>query len=110
TVARAAVALRERRRSLLAEHELSLRQLYRTLERPGDHPLKDAHASLDEAVRAAYGMGKRDQTLDFLFELNQELAKREEDSQAVGGPGLPACATDPAEFITDDCFPLPPSS
>ena len=34
----------------------SLRDLDRTLEQPGDNPLRDAHARLDAAVRAAYGM------------------------------------------------------
>jgi len=32
-----------------------MRALYRTLELPGRHPLKDAHAALDAAVLAAYG-------------------------------------------------------
>ena len=33
-----------------------LRALYRTLELPGANPLKDAHAALDAAVLAAYGI------------------------------------------------------
>jgi len=32
-----------------------LRALYRTLELPGQNPLKDAHAALDAAVLDAYG-------------------------------------------------------
>jgi len=37
-----------------------LRAVYRTLELPGRHPLKDAHAALDAAVLAAYGFeGKK---------------------------------------------------
>jgi hypothetical protein len=55
-VAAAAVALRAKRDELRTKHKLSLRELYRSLETPGDHPLKDAHAVLDGAVRSAYGM------------------------------------------------------
>ena len=39
-----------------AQVELLAAQLYRTLEQPGDNPLREAHARLDAAVRAAYGM------------------------------------------------------
>jgi hypothetical protein len=40
----------------MAKLSYSLRDLYRTLEEPGANPLRDAHAKLDSAVRAAYGM------------------------------------------------------
>ena len=52
-VAEKAVALRTLRAALCEKHELSLRELYRALEAPGDHALKKAHAALDQAVRAA---------------------------------------------------------
>jgi len=57
-VAAAAVALRTLRREVMAAHGWSLRELYRTLDEPGDNPLRTAHARLDTAVRAAYGMPK----------------------------------------------------
>ncbi len=43
----------------------SLRQLYGTLEEPGANPLRDAHARLDTAVRAAYGMPATAEPLAF---------------------------------------------
>jgi hypothetical protein len=39
-VADAAVALRSKRNELRAKHNLSFRDLYRSLELPGDHPLR----------------------------------------------------------------------
>ena len=43
---------------LTGENGWSLRDLSRTLEEPGSHPLRDAQARLDLAVRTAYGMPK----------------------------------------------------
>lgn len=43
------------RRATMDKLKYSLRQLYRTLEQSGDNPLR-AHAQLDSAARAAYGM------------------------------------------------------
>jgi hypothetical protein len=37
----------------MAANGWSLRELYRTLETPGANRLRDAHAALDSAVRAA---------------------------------------------------------
>lgn len=101
-VAKASRELRKLRAELIAEHSMTLRELYRTLELPGENPLKAAHGELDDCVRDAYGMGKRDVVLEFLFELNQELARREEAKQGVVPPGLPPCVNDPNEFITGD--------
>lgn len=77
-------------------------ELYRSLERPGANPLKDAQEKIDQAVRDAYGMSKRDDPLDFLFELNAEVASREDAMQPVVGPGLPPCVKEPSEFVSDD--------
>ena len=85
---------------------MSLRKLYRTLEIPGAHPLKEAHAKLDQAVRGAYRMKKNELAIEFLFALNQELAEREDAMQAVIGPGVPPCVKNPSEFITTDRLPL----
>jgi hypothetical protein len=104
-VAQAAVALRTIRRKLAIDNRISLRQLYRGLERPGDNPLKAAHSRLDDAVRAAYGMKKRDTPIEFLFELNQALAAQEREGQQPVGPGLPPCILDSSEFIGDDSVP-----
>tara|TARA_Y100000310_G_scaffold317889_1_gene371304 strand:- start:528 stop:3404 length:2877 start_codon:yes stop_codon:yes gene_type:complete len=103
-VAEAAVSLREARRKVMAANNLSLRELYRTLELPGQNSMKDAHAALDGAVREAYGMKPKDDPLAFLFHLNKEFAKREEAMKPVVGPGLPSVVDDPASLTTTDCI------
>jgi hypothetical protein len=101
-VAEAAVALRHHRDELIKKHALSLRELYRSLENPGSHSLKDAHGKLDAAVRAAYGMAKDADPVEVLFGLNQELAAAEDAGEKVGGPGLPASIEDRNSFRTGD--------
>ncbi len=101
-VASAAVALRELRRKLCSEHGLTLRELYRSLELPGDHPLKSATATLDKAVRAAYGMKASENDLSFLLALNLKLAASEANGDSIVGPGLPAIAKGVAGLITTD--------
>jgi hypothetical protein len=105
-VAMAARDLRVLRRQLIKQEGVSLRTLYRSLELPGRHPLKDAHETLDNAVRSVYGISSQDETLEFLFSLNQELARREEANDPVVGPGLPPCVSDAGDFITNDFLPL----
>jgi len=107
-IAKAAVDLRALRRKIMAKHGMSLRDLYRTLERPGANPLRDAQEKLDDAVRKAYGMNKRDDTLAFLLDLNLQVAGREAALEPVTGPGLPPCVKDPKDFITEDCIRMPP--
>jgi hypothetical protein len=104
-VADAAVALRKLRWELRDRHGLSFRELYRSLELPGDHPLKYAHAKLDDAVRLAYGMTRSEDALGFLLSLNQEAAAAEADGGVVQGPGLPEFIKDRKAYITNDCIP-----
>jgi hypothetical protein len=61
----------------------------RTLETPGKNPLRDAHQQLDAAVRAAYGMKPKQDSLAFLLALNRSVAAREAQGQPVTAPGLP---------------------
>lgn len=103
-VADAAVALRKLRHSLRAKHDVTFRELYRSLEMPGDHPLKEAHEALDDAVRGAYGMTKGADPLAFLLALNQEAAEKEGDGGTVLGPGLPDFIQDRKSHITADCI------
>jgi hypothetical protein len=86
----------------MADNRWSLRDLYRTLDLPGKNPLRDAHNALDDAVRAAYGIAPKEEPLAFLLGLNLALAAKEARGEPVAGPGLPACVTDPAGFVTDD--------
>ena len=101
-VARAAVNIRLLRAQLMKDHDLTLRELYRSLELPGDSPLKRAHARLDAAVRKAYKVRANADALEFLFGLNQKLAEKEASLQQVIGPGLPPAVKEPSEFITAD--------
>jgi hypothetical protein len=103
-VAREAIELRALRRKFKAEHDLSLRELYRSLELPGAHPLKDAHTKLDQAVREAYGMPKNADPLAFLLKLNAVVAAKEEAGETVLSPGLPPTVKDRTKFVTADCL------
>lgn len=71
-VAANAVALRTIRNKLKRDNDMSLRELYRTLDAPGSNPLKKAHADLNAAVRDAYDMGKSADVLSFLFEFERQ--------------------------------------
>src|SRR5947199_4090046 len=103
-VAEAAVTLRALRRETMRKLNYSLRDLYRTLEQPGDNPLRDAHARLDAAVRAAYGVPAAADPLAFLLELNVTCAKKEKAREQITPPGLPLPAEDRASLITSDCI------
>lgn len=105
-VAVAAVKLRKLRHKVMTENQWSLRELYRTLELPGDNPLQKAHVELDVAVHEAYGMKATENPLKFLLELNFAVAEREAQGLSVVAPGLPPCVNDPSEFITSDCVKM----
>jgi hypothetical protein len=54
-----------------------LRAVYRTLELPGKHPLKDAHTALDTAVLDAHGFNAKKDLLAQLLNLNRFVAAAE---------------------------------
>lgn len=107
-VGEAAVALRALRRDSMRKLNYTLRDLYRTLEQPGDNPLRDAHVKLDATVRAAYGMPAETDPLGFLLDLNLALAAKEKSGENITPPGLPLPPEEHASFITEDCI-KPPS-
>lgn len=109
-VATAAVQLRKLRRELMDKHELSLRELYRTLELPGASPLKSAQDALDQAVRKAFGMNKSEDPLPFLLELNQSVVNAEAAGELVTGPGIPSTVKNRKKFVSDDCISMPVST
>jgi hypothetical protein len=84
-----------------------LRGLYRTLETPGANRLRDAHAALDAAVRAAYGMNTSEDTLAFLLRLNLEMARTEASGKAITPPRRPASAAAPGDFLSENCLHAP---
>jgi SAM-dependent methyltransferase len=106
-IAKAAVALRAFRRETMRKLNYSLRDLYRTLDQPGDNPLRDAHACLDAAVRAAYAMSENADPLAFLLELNLACAAKEKAGEKITPPGLPLPPDEHAAFITEDCIESP---
>jgi len=106
-VAEAAVALRAVRRETMRKLNYSLRDLYRTLEQPGDNPLREAHSRLDATVRAAYGMRDDADPLAFLLELNLACAAKEKAGGRITPPGLPLPTEERAQFIAGDCIAPP---
>ena len=102
-VAAAAVALRALRRAVMAAHGWSLRALYRTLDEPGDNPLRTAQTRLDTATRTAYAMPPKADPLAFLLALNLTLAAKERTGEKITPPGLPQPQAERVTFITDDC-------
>ena len=91
-VAAAAVALRALRREVMTAHDWSLRELYRTLDEPGDNPL-----------RTAYAMPPKADPLAFLLALNLTLATKERAGEKITPPGLTLSEGERAAFITPDC-------
>jgi hypothetical protein len=106
-VAEAALELRTLRREIMQANGWSLRELYKSLETPGENRLRTAHAALDTAVRAAYGMKASEDILAFLLKLNLELADKEAKGEAITPPGLPAFVPKPADFVSKDCVGVP---
>jgi hypothetical protein len=76
-----------------------LHAVYRTLELPGQNPLKDAHAALDAAVLAAYGFSAKKDLLQQLLDLNLEVAARLERGEPVTAPGIPPDFPDSESLI-----------
>jgi hypothetical protein len=103
-VAEAARALRALRREIMDANGWSLRELYKSLETPGENRLRTAHATLDTAVRAAYGMKLDEDILAFLLKLNLELAEKEAKGERITPPGLPSSYPDPQMLVKADCI------
>lgn len=103
-VAQASKKLRELRRNLMEQHDLSLRDLYRSIEVPGAHPLKDAINKLDQKVRIAYGMKDSDDVLEFLMSLNEQVVIAENSGKVITRPGLPTFVNNREQYISDDCL------
>ena len=88
--------------------ELSLREMYRLMERlPGQYELRDLHAALDQAVIAAYGFAHDRDILEQLLALNNEVAARIDAGEPVTAPGVPPDYPDPGELVSDGCIQPP---
>jgi hypothetical protein len=106
-VSEAARALRNLRHEVMDANDWSLRELYKSLETPDENRLRNAHAVLDAAVRAAYGMKPDEDILAFLLKLNLELADKETKGETITPPGLPAWVPEPQSFVSRDCVRSP---
>jgi hypothetical protein len=71
--------------------------------------LNVAQAELDAAVQQAYGHPSSQSIVEFLLELNQNVAEDEKEGYEVLGPGLPE-EVDPTDerWMSTDCITPPP--
>lgn len=90
----------------MVQHNISLRDLYRVMEKTPSNPVSEVQDKLDSSVLAAYGIKKNDDILAFLLALNLELADKEASGEEIVGPGLPPSIENPSEFITEDCIKM----
>jgi SAM-dependent methyltransferase len=102
-VAKAAKALRLARTQTMLQHKMSFRDLYRLLEQPGNNPIKDLHAVLDNAVIAAYNFDHKKDLLSQLLTLNFSIAQKETKNEKIQAPGLPEFVKNKNEYVSDDC-------
>lgn len=102
-VAEAAKELRDARNEALKNYNMTLRDLYRLLEKPGKNKIRDLHKNLDQAVMDAYGFDAGKDLLSQLLELNLEVAQKENDGEEVQKPGLPDWVENKEDFISGDC-------
>ncbi len=111
-VAKYAREFRKLKKKIRIENKLSLRDLYRGLELPGDHPLKKAQEKLDEAVKKAYYYGlpqdlQKTDYLEFLLGLNLLCYEKEKEGHQIVGPGLPSfCNEKDDAYFLDDAIGL----
>ncbi|MDE2951271.1 MAG: N-6 DNA methylase [Chloroflexota bacterium] len=97
-----------RREYMGISNDLSLREMYRLMERlPGEYELRELHAALDAAVLAAYGFDPDRDILEQLLALNLEVAARIEAGEGVTAPGIPPDYPDPADLVSDGCIQAP---
>ena len=106
-VAAAAVALRAVRTTALKTVKGGMRALYKNIDLPGKHPLKDAHAVLDAAVIAAYGFKSKGDLLGQLLALNVKIAASLAAGASVTAPGIPPGYPKPETLVTADCLSAP---
>ncbi|HEY7119356.1 MAG TPA: hypothetical protein VH475_22385 [Tepidisphaeraceae bacterium] len=86
----------------LAKIKGDLRVIYRALERPSRNPLKDVHATLDDAVLAADGFDPQADLLAQLLALNHAAAAKEKAGEDVTAPGVPPGDGDAPRLVTKD--------
>lgn len=86
----AAVSLHEYRSQIMEKKQWGITKLYNAYFAEPASQLYKLHKNLDELVRQAYGFTTDDNILEKLLNLNQELAEKEKQGQAVVGPWAPS--------------------
>jgi hypothetical protein len=84
-------------------HRISLRDLYRTIEKPGKNSVRDLQDALDKTVLAAYGFDEKSDLLGQLLALNLEVSAREQHGEPVQSPGLPEWYPEKEKLVSEDC-------
>jgi len=102
-IAQLSKALRDERNVIMEKNKSTLRGVYRILEKPGKNKLKELHTELDNAVIEAYGFDTKKDILQQLLDLNEKVAKAENEGKEVQSPGLPNWLTERSRYISDDC-------
>lgn len=97
------------RSKIKTENNWSLRDVHKSMELPGDHPLKKALEDLDKAVWEAYSFGlplkmQIKDTLEFLLQLNLKCAEQETNGHEIFMPGLPTILKNESDFYSDDAI------
>jgi hypothetical protein len=106
-IANASVNLRIIRHQIMQQKNWSLRELYRSLEQGTCQALQAAQQELDNAVRSLYGMAESQDPLEFLLNLNLEVAMKEDQGEPVIKAGFPEIFQEAiTEFITEDCVQI----
>ena len=81
-------ALHDYRTEQMERKQWGITQLYNQFFAEPSSQLAKLHAQLDQLVRQAYGIKANDDPLQFLLELNFEVAQRETQGLPVVSPGL----------------------
>lgn len=103
-IAKYSKELRDLRRKIMKENDFSLRDLYRLMENTPNNPVSDVQNKLDKAVRSAYGMKPKDDILEFLLRLNNDLFDKEQNGIEIQAPGFPKKFADKiSKYVSDDC-------
>lgn len=106
-VAEAAREVRTVREKLVKGSTDGIRELYRTLELGGKSALRDAHETLDAAVRQAYGFSAKYDLIARLLNLNVEVAARTAKGLPVTSPGIPGTCQKTKGLTSTDCMSVP---
>ena len=103
-IAKYSKELRYLRRQIIQENDYSLRDLYRLMENTPNNPVSEVQNKLDKAVRKAYGIKPKDDILEFILKLNNDLFDKEQSGIEIQAPGFPKKFADKiSKYISEDC-------